>query len=191
LIERRRNSRLLVFEYIFPDILRCLMDPRIAIVANGFYVAAAVLGVPSFLGSLFFGFSALRLSLLRTPATDSTAMPKNPDAVVLTVMSIAKVVGGAANLLGKLGGGLIKGLAIVSVSVLACAALLFLTGRGLQLQESWARWLAFLLMLPFALISPIGLLSRGSPLIRVVSAAVCFSSGYALFVLWTAFGEPV
>jgi len=75
--------------------------------------------------------------------------------------------------------------------VLAFAGLLYVAGRGLQGQESWARWLAFVMMLPFGLLSLVGLLSRGSPLIRIVAAAFGYCSGYALYVLWTAFGEPV
>ncbi len=165
-----------------------MIDPRIAMLANALSFTGVLIGIPSLAGSLLFG--ALALNSLRTPSTPSQPYPKNADAVILVILTIAKAIGGAANLLGKIGSGIIRGLAAASLSVLLFATLLYLTGQALDRHESWARWTAVVIMLPVALASLIAFLSRGRAPIRLAGLALASASGYALYLLWTVFGEP-
>ena len=54
-----------------------MMTPQISYVANAFYAAAAVLGLPSLLGTVFSIVFGIRLWLLPSPS--ASAPVKNPD----------------------------------------------------------------------------------------------------------------
>ena len=167
------------------------MDPRVAMLANAFSALGGILGVPALLGTLIFGFCAITLSALRRRSEDATSYPKNADAIVLTVLTIGKAIGGAANLLGRFGSGIMTVLAAGSIAVLAFAVLLYAIGRGLDRHEDWARWTAFALMAPVGALAFLGFLTRGRAIRRLAALAILGGAGYATFILWTAFGESV
>jgi len=164
------------------------MDPRLTQLANVLSFSGVLLGLPAFAGTLFFGFSALTVTIAQRRTTGLIPYPKNADGVVLVIVSIAKVIGGAANLIGKVGAGIIRFLAVASLAALAFCSLLYFTGRGLDRHEDWARWVAFGLMVPLAVASAFGFISRGRLPLRLASLGVGIACGYAMHLLWTAFG---
>jgi hypothetical protein len=76
------------------------MSRHLPTVANAFYIAAALLGLPALPGFLYFGFAALRLRLL-TPA--STAVSSSPDVMVNLIETGARIFGSVFKFIGDAG----------------------------------------------------------------------------------------
>ena len=154
--------------------------------ANAFYCAAVVLGLPSITGLLSYAGYILHSRL--APANSSIGAVKNPDAILLMLKGMASVVQGFANVLGFLGRYVMTGIALLSVFGLVMAVGFWATGRGLHHQDPWARGLAGVIVGIGFLFSLFFLLAtRGLPL-----AFAAISSAFCIVALVTlARGFPV
>jgi hypothetical protein len=113
-------------------------------------------------------------------------VPNNPDAILLILQGMARVIGGAASVLGRVGQFLFKGIAIISVLALIFALVLFMTGRGLHAHQGWARGLAGLISGCLLFISVLSLTAFRGPLL-LLSTGLTFASGYAICAVWRGF----
>jgi len=157
------------------------MHPEISHVANALYVGAVVLGLPALAGMLFSIVFGVRL--WRTPATVGAAPTRNPDAIIMTIEGMARVIGVVAGLVGVVGKVVAVLLAALSTILLAFSCVLFLTGRGLHGQEDWARETAGVVSSGVLLGSLLSLVAvRGWW--RALSLLGAGAAGYALVALW-------
>ena len=158
-----------------------IMAPQISFLANAFYVVAVALGLPSLLGVLFSIVFGIRLWLL--PAPSANAPVKNPDAIIMMLEGITRVVGIGAGFFSGVGKMLTVVVAVASIVALAFAIVCFYTGRGLHNHQAWARGIAMLLLAVLLLLSLLVLLSMRMPL-RLLPAVFAVAAIYALWTLW-------
>ena len=81
---------------------------------------------------------------------DSVAHPgtvANPDAILIILDGMTRVIGAMAGVFGFLGKLILGALVVLSVMGLSLATALFFTARGLHAQQEWARAAAGVLML--------------------------------------------
>lgn len=160
------------------------MNPQLIHLGSAFYIAAGVLGVPAIVFLVIDGVRRLRAKL--TPKVDSSFPVKNPDAILLMLGGIIKGVGAIARVMGFVGSILANVLAVVSVGALGLSIILFLTARGLQAGETWARVVAGLLM---SLVFLIALAAIASSSTRrgfrwVIPLLILIVSGFAVRIVW-------
>ena len=160
-----------------------IMAPQISFLANVFYVVAAVLGLPSLLGILFSIVFGIRLWLL--PVPPANAPVKNPDAIIMMLEGITRVIGIGAGFFSGVGKTMTVVIAVVSVVALTFAIVFFYTGRGLHNHQAWARVIAMLLLAVLLLLSLLVLLSMRMPM-RLLPAMLAAAAIYALWTLWHA-----
>jgi hypothetical protein len=159
------------------------MDTNLAAVARGFYVVAALLGVPSALGTV--GFSVLSLlAWWQRPAPSAAADPKASESLVNVVVVMAGWMGRILSGLLGLAEGLFHIMAALSLAGLGLAALIFFTGRGLENGAVWAR-LAGSVLLGFLLLAgALAALSSGLGLLRLPALALTILFGYSIWLIW-------
>ena len=157
------------------------MTPQISYVANAFYAAAAVLGLPSLLGTVFSIVFGIRLWLLPSPS--ASAPVKNPDAIIMILEGITRVVGAGAGFFGAVGKMMVGVVAVVSVVALILAVTFFYTGRGLHAHQGWARGMAGVLLAGLLLFSLLALVSVRMP-VQVLPALFVIGTIYALWTVW-------
>jgi hypothetical protein len=159
------------------------MSRHLPTVANAFYIAAALLGLPALPGFLYFGFAALRLRLL-TPA--STAVSSSPDVMVNLIETGARIFGSVFKFIGDAGQWVITAFTAICFLILLLAGALFLIGRGLHAHAAWARAVGALFVLSTLLVSLVGMLSlrRGG---WAISSSLVAISTYATWVLLRRF----
>jgi hypothetical protein len=157
---------------------RSLTDRHLLFVANGFYVLAAGLALPSAPGFLYFGWAALRIRMLSPPPA---AAGTSPSPAVRMIEAGANVFGAFFRFIGTAGEWVFTALAIAFFLALLAALILFLTGRGLHADATWARILAGLFSAGFLLASLGAMLAlrRGwMPLIALAAAG-------PVYTIWT------
>jgi hypothetical protein len=162
------------------------MNPQIVTVANAFYVGAVVVGVPSFLSTMVAAYFQIRILMLPTQPVQTSFGVKNPDAIILMLQGMVRVMGAAANFLGGLGQAILGVMAAVSIAALLFAIALFFTGRGLHAHAGWARGMGGVLVSVILLGSLLSAAVTRGPflLLSLLSAA---GSVYALRALWRGF----
>lgn len=121
------------------------------LLACGFAISGALLGLPSLALLLFY--AGHRLNEWVHPAAGDLAIGPNPDALLLMLAGITKAFGWLAQLLDAVFGLV----ALLAGAGLLLAAALWFTGRGLQAGAGWARYsggtLLLLALLPSALLA--------------------------------------
>lgn len=157
------------------------MDRHLQIVANAFYLGSAILAIPGIAGFLIAVVQWLRGFAL--PAT-SPEVPRNADNMLKLIDGAARIAAAPFRLLAWAGQWVMLIVAIVSVLVLIMAVILFFTGRGLHLNQIWAKYSASIFL--FALCSSwfsSSVALRKSPLLLIPlsGAAACV---YGLWALW-------
>ncbi len=162
------------------------MNPHIQTVAKAYQLIALVLGLPSLVGTLYFGAGAVRGLLAgRVEAYQPTG---SNDNMVRIFDGILKVVHGVGGFLVGIGQAIVNGLAIASITLLLFSTALFFVGRGLSQGQGWARICSMVCMGVVGLVSLLALLSVGrSSTIALLALLVCAGSGYALWALWQGF----
>ena len=158
------------------------MNPQIIQIANAFHIGAAVLGLPSTVALIFYAIFRLRLWM--TPATPASAPMKNPDAILMIILGMAKGFGAIANGIGAAGKVIFGWIASAAILLATC---LFFTARGLLDHQTWARGMAALLMIALLLVSVVSLVSAKSRH-RLISVLLMAGSIYALRGLWAGYG---
>src|SRR6266404_3692019 len=103
---------------------------HIAILANGFYGLAAALGLPSLIGSLYFGFVALRL-YMATPAPRSAGPIDSSNSLTSALDLTTRMLSAIFGFIGAVGDAVARGLTAAFVFVLCIAITMFFIGRGL------------------------------------------------------------
>src|SRR5580765_4778525 len=141
------------------------MSTHLILLANAFYAAAAALATPSVLLLLLCALYRLRQWL--TPSPDALHALHNPDAILLILSGMTRVVSTFASILGFFGRFIFDSIAIVAFITLGIAIALFLTGRGLHAQSTWARVVAGLLMTGVSLSGLISLATIRRPLLGI------------------------
>ena len=161
------------------------MNPQIIQIANAFHIGAALLRLPSTAALIFYAIFRLRLWM--TPATPASAPMKNPDAILMIILGMAKGFGAIANGIGTAGKVIFGWIAIIASAAILLATCLFFTARGLLAHQTWARGMAALLMVALLLVSVVSLVSAKSRH-RLISVLFMAGSIYALRGLWAGYG---
>jgi hypothetical protein len=162
------------------------MNPNIETVARAYQLIAMVLGLPSLIGTLYFGAGALR-GLLAGRAAAYQSSGSN-DNMMRIFDGILKVVHGVGGFLAGIGQAIVNGLAIVSLTLLLLSVAFFFLGRGLHHGLAWARVCSMICMTVVGLISLLAWLSTGrASMIGLLSLLICAGCGYALWALWRGF----
>jgi hypothetical protein len=161
------------------------VEANVALVARGFYVVAALLGLPSAFGTLVFSLLSL-LAWWQRPAPGAPADPKASESLVNVVVVLANWMGRILSGLLGLAEGLIHVMAAVSVAGLGLAALVFFTGRGLEHGALWARLAASVFLILFLLVSALSALSSGLGLLRLPALGLAVLFGVAIWLIWRA-----
>lgn len=150
-------------------------------IITAYYTTAAILALGALTAAILCSFFLIVRG--RTASSGPTPV-KNPDAILMLLSGIEHVVHFLAKAAGTLGKWAVRGLALGAGLGVTFAGLLFLTARGLETQETWARTSAgvicgvFLLMSAFA-----SLATRG--IIRFGPLLVLAGSGRAIWILWS------
>lgn len=142
-----------------------------------------------------FAFPALAYLIPRAfrRLTRTTATPRatffgvrNPDAILMMLAGFVRGIEGVGEIAGSVGKFLRQVLLVISLAALCFAAILFLTARGLEAQQFWARIVAGVLMgTMFVLATLTALTGSGKRIIRRVLAILAmFSTFAALRALW-------
>ena len=152
-------------------------------VITAFYSSAALLGVPSLAGLIVSSMYAV----FAPRVTDAPYMSvRNPDAVLLVLTGMARVLQFFARIVGSVGKLMIRAVAAFSVAGVVVAVTLFLTARGLNDQQDWARIAALItsgcgfLLIAVAFITTRGLLRLSCLLLAAVVARV-------LWIVWLGY----
>lgn len=157
------------------------MNPHVHAVSLGIEILAWMLGVPALLGLLVGSIAQLTR---RDPAqrTNAGNMGSNPDAILMVLGGMSRVITWLAQILGALSGFLLRGVFWVSLVVFPVALVLFFTARGLNAGEPWARWLGSLFAAAFGFVTLLAALGlRGGR--RLFVLLLTLVSGYALWAL--------
>jgi hypothetical protein len=160
---------------------------NIAILANAFYGWAALLGIPSLLGTLYFGFVSLQL-YLATP-TPRPVAPVEASNSALALLDLAtRTISGIFGFLGAVGDAVARGLAVASILMLCVSATLYFIGRGLYAHAGWARGAAGLVLFVLLCVALLMALSAGPKgLSSLIGLLLAFCSGWGLWTLWRGF----
>ncbi len=161
------------------------MNPQVTALVWIHYVAAAVLGVPSFAVSLYSGYWWVQSILDPLP-------PLNPpnssqDGMVQVITGVGFALGSVFRPLASLGIFFIKIAFVVSIVVLLFALVLFFTGRGLSVGAGWARGLSGLALGGMALVGAFGCLVISGPVPRLLASSLALGGGYGVYLLATGF----
>jgi len=159
------------------------MNPNIPKLANAFYALSALIGIPSLLGTLYFGWTVIQMKMV---APSSTSRPSTDSNVAVDVVNvITRTASAVFGFLGAIGEGVAKGLAAVSVVLLLLSLLFYFTGRGLHAQAGWARAVAMLIMIVMLLISL--LFSSASGAKNPIALLLLAFSVFGVWTLWRGF----
>lgn len=163
------------------------MNPQLHAVALGIEILAWALGVPAACGLVLGGFAQFFRKAPTRAAGAGGYGAQNPDAILLVLGGMSRAISWLAQLLGALGGFLLRGVFWVSLAVLPLALVLFFTARGLHAGESWARWIGGLMAAGFALVAGISALA-GRGWLRIAALLLALIAGYVAVVLvWSGF----
>ncbi|MGC4048882.1 MAG: hypothetical protein QM757_05090 [Paludibaculum sp.] len=106
--------------------------------AKGFLIASAVIGLPAVLGTCFFGFSTLRMAMTEQKPPPSPPSGKGGPLIAgLELMDYA--AGKAGRVFDAVAFGLAKALLAGSAGALLFAAGLYFMSRGLYAGQMWSR----------------------------------------------------
>lgn len=156
---------------------------NLADVITVFYSGAAVIGFLSVAGLICCSLFAV----LQRGTTDGAYMSvTNPDAILLVLTGMTRVLQFLSRVFGRLGKVLVRAIAVCSLVGVVVAVTLFLTARGLHEQYAWARIAALVasacgsLFTGFAFVA-----TRG--LVRVTSLVLAAICGRVLWIVWQGY----
>lgn len=157
------------------------MIRHLLVVSLEFRIAGAILGLAALAALVALG--DLGLSLHRLPPPDeSPPLDLGTYGLVALLNNGAQVVGRLLYALASASGWLVAFLAVAAGLVLALAALLYLIGSGLGRQAVWARIVAGILSVAFAVLSAAAVAAlRREPAALVPALTLAL----ALHSLWT------
>ena len=160
------------------------MNSELNVVAATFHYGAFVLGLPALAVLLLYALFRIRSGM--TPLAAPLYVGKNPDAVILTISTFARILGAVVGMIVGIAKALSRLLAVFSAVVVLYAISLWLTSRGLSEQARWARGAAAgLVILPTVLALVSLTFFRGA---LFLLAALTLGAGiYALRALWLGF----
>lgn len=150
---------------------------HLTLVTNGFFGTSFLLGIPSLIAFLYFGANTLYLYLTKAPALHR---PASPDTLIRGLEWGAYAMGKAFSLLGAFGFYVCLMLTAATAALVTFSVLLFITARGLEAHQAWARIAAFCLM-SLVLFPSLGLLFSGARLPGLLLSA---ASIYSIATLW-------
>lgn len=160
------------------------MNPHILHIANTFFIAAALLALPSLAALILFAIFQVKLRI--APARSASPPVKNPDAILMIILGMAKVFGAIVDGVGSAGRKILNIIAIAAAVGLLLAAGLFLTARGMLARQPWARGVAGSIVVLLLLVSLVSLLSRKGGG-RLMPGLFVAGSLYALRELWIGY----
>ncbi len=156
--------------------------------ATGFSAISVALGIPSFAVLLLWVINLIRTRLTAgTPS--STDFGSNPDALLLMLKGMTKVIGALGRIFEPLGKFLLNGLALVACVGLVLAIACWFTGRGLHAHANWARVSAFVLLV-LAMLPSLLLALSTLNLVRVGMLAIVVLCFCGLHALGTGYTPP-
>ncbi len=159
------------------------METQGLLVVKLFYWVSLLVGIPSMIGSAFFGGFSLLL-WLQKPVTNTSADAKVSDSLVNVIVVMAGIAGKVLSLFGDIVEGFVRGLAIASFCGIVFAGMLYLTGRGLAGNAMWAKLAGSALMVLLVAISGLGTLTPVLGPFRVLSLLLLGLSLYSLWIIW-------
>ncbi|MBL9171994.1 MAG: hypothetical protein JNL10_00540 [Verrucomicrobiales bacterium] len=166
------------------------MNPvSLQLLATGFTVVAALLGVPSLIALVGCGIRALAW-MFSAPPTSPSSFGDNPDAILRMLQGMTVVAGWMARASGALTELLVKLLAVGATVGLMLAIACWWTGRGLRVGSEGARVLAGILLLLPLLLSLVLALSLPGPL-RLLLCGVIVVCVLGLHAVWTGYAPGV
>ncbi|MFT3953779.1 MAG: hypothetical protein QM722_05105 [Piscinibacter sp.] len=162
------------------------MNPvSIAALAKLFKIGGALVGMPSIVVLALYAVLMWRRRLA-APAPE-TNVGDNPDALLLMLQGLTRVVVGVADLVGALAQFVLDVAAAAAGAGLVIAIVLWFTGRGLQAQATWARCSGFAL-LTLAMLAALLLALSFHGVGRIAMLALLAFTVLALHALWV--GAP-
>lgn len=158
------------------------MNPvSVASLASLFKIGGALVGLPSIVVLVLYGLHTLRRRLA-TPTPEAN-FGENPDGVLLVLQGMTKVIGTAAEVAGSIAQIVFDAATIAAGAGLVLAIVCWVTGRGLQVDATWARVSASLVLLLATLVALVLALSlRG--VARLPMFALVVFGAMALHALW-------
>ena len=160
------------------------MQPDIGHVASAFCVGAVLLGLPA-IAALVLAI-VLTVQLGRAPPPARPMAVRNPDAILLTLEGMTRVIGVFGRVFGVIGRLAAIALAVLSIAGLAFAGLLYFTGGGLAAHDAWARETAIVVsgfLLVASVLSMVAVRRWWRALALVIAAAAI----YALVALFQGY----
>jgi hypothetical protein len=155
---------------------------HLRIVATGFRVAGWLIGIPSLLSLLTFGASLFELGQSPLPGP-SENLDIGTYGLVALLADGAEALGKILSFLAGLAIWIVVAVAIVSLTTLILALVLYATGRGIRRRASWARIVAILIAVTL-LLSSAGSLAV---LPEDVALAASLPLGLSVYALWVLF----
>lgn len=154
--------------------------------AKGFLVASAIIGLPAVLGTCFFGFSTVRMAMAeQKPQPSAPSGEGGPLIAGLSFLDYA--AGKAGRVFDAVAFGLSKALLAASAGALLFAAGLYFTSRGLYAGLLWSRIAGGALLTALFLFSLLMVLSRLGGSASMLALATLGLSGYGLWVILLRF----
>jgi hypothetical protein len=155
---------------------------HLRIVATGFRVAGGLIGIPALLSLLTFGTSLFELGRSAPPGPSENLDIGTYGLVALLADGTEALVR-ILSFLAGLATWIVVAVAIVSLTTLIVALVLYATGRGIRRHASWARIVAILIAATL-LLSSAGSLTV---LPEDLALAACLPLGLSLYALWVLF----
>lgn len=149
--------------------------------ATAFHVTGTLIGIPSLAVLLLYAINEIRIRLSSTPSI--TNFGDHPDALLSVLRVMTETVSALSRFAGAIGQFLFNGLAMAAGVGLLLAIAMWLTSKGLQANENWARVSAFALLL-LALLPALLLalsLQNLPRLVMLLIVAICALGMHALF----------
>ena len=158
------------------------MDRHIYYVANFFYAASAMLGIPSALGFLYTAFQLVQMQV--NGPRPATPVAPDADNMLKVIDGATKIAAAPFRFLAWAGQWVIVVAVILSILILLLSAVLFFTARGLHMAQAWAKLPASLFLLMLLSMSLSGSAGLRRSILIVVPLAGLAGCVYALWALW-------
>ncbi|QOY88052.1 hypothetical protein [Paludibaculum fermentans] len=163
-----------------------MISQEAQMLAKGFLIFAAIVGVPAAIGSCYFGFTTYRMAHAgpKPPPTP----PSGKGGPIITGLEMMDYAAGkAGRVFDAAAFGISKGLLVGSVCGLLFAAGLYFTSQGLYAGQMWSRIAGGGLLAIVFLFSLLVVLSRVGGLISILALGTMGLGGYGLWVVTRRF----
>ena len=155
------------------------MNRHLLFVAIEFRLAGILLAIPSVAALLLVADAALTLRQLPSP-TGSEPLDIAKYGLIGVMVNVLRFIEPIVHALAGAAAWVVTVIAILALSTLLVATLLYLTGRGIGQQATWARILAILLSVGLAVIS----CATMTALRRDLAPFAFVPLGLSIYTLW-------